>query len=146
MRAALILLLLALIAITCVSRAQTSAAIGGSVTDSSGAVVPDASVSLSNIETGARREAVSSGARSYAIPPLTAGKYRLTVKKDGFKPVTRDAVTLTTGESLELNFTLELGAVSETVSVTATTSILETRNAETGQLVEAKTIEDMPLG
>jgi hypothetical protein len=58
----------------------------------------------------------------------------------------RDGITLTTGQSLELNIRLELGAVAETVTVSAKVSLLETRSSDASQLVESQTIEDMPLG
>ena len=58
----------------------------------------------------------------------------------------RDAINLTTGQSMELNIVLELGAMAETVTVSARASLLETRNADAGQLVESQSIEDMPLG
>jgi hypothetical protein len=68
------------------------------------------------------------------------------VEHTGFKRFENTGITLTTGQSLELNVSLELGAVAESVQVTGGAQILETRTSDVGQLVEAKTIEDMPLG
>ncbi len=126
--------------------AQTTAQINGAVTDSSGGTVALAEVSVTNLSTGARRETATAERGYFSLPLLPSGSYRLTVRKDGFKPLTRQGITLTTGQSLELNITLEIGSISEAISVVATSSILETRSSDAGQFVEAKTIENMPLG
>jgi hypothetical protein len=125
---------------------QTTAQINGAVSDSSGGRIAGAEVSVTNTATGARRETETAAEGHFSVPLLPSGSYRVTVRKDGFKPLTRQGITLTTGQSLELNITLDVGAVTEAISVAATASILETRNSDVGQFVEAKTIENMPLG
>ena len=125
---------------------QTSAQINGAVTDTSGGSVAGAEVSVSNAATGARRETATAEQGYFSVPLLPAGSYRVTIRKDGFKPLTRQNITLSTGQSLELNVVLEVGSTSEAISISATASNLETRSSDAGQFFEAKTIENMPLG
>lgn len=101
---------------------------------------------MRNLATGTPSTVTSNDSGFYALRALPIGRYTLTVEKAGFKKLVRTNMTLTTGQSLELNLTLEVGAVTESISVVATASSIETRSSDVSQLVEAKTIEDMPIG
>lgn len=125
---------------------QTDATISGVVSDKTGAAIPDAEVTATQLETSRATIVRSNEAGFYSLRPLPIGTYVLSVKLDGFKVHRQDGVVLTTGQSLELNVAMEPGAVSDAVTVTAEVPLLESRTAEASQLIESKTIEDMPMG
>src|ERR1019366_3036816 len=130
-----------------VCRAQSpQATIAGTVTDSQRAVISGAEVTAINVSTGTRTPTRTNESGYYTLNFLPIGEYELVVVHPGFRGYDRKGITLTTGQTLELNFSLELGAVAESVSVSARTSILQTMNSDVNQLVESKSIEDMPLG
>src|SRR5215472_6305928 len=124
--------------------AQT-ARITGRVTDRTGAVVPGASVTVTNSETGAERKVTANEEGYYAAPLLLPGEYRVTVEHAGFKPITRAGVKLDVDQRAELDFVLEVGGVSERVEVTAAASQLNTVEGSQGQVIENRRVVDLPL-
>jgi hypothetical protein len=127
--------------------AQSSqATISGTITDLQGAGVPGVDVTASNAATGAVYRARSNDSGFYSLQALPIGSYSVAAEKAGFKRFVQSDLVVTTGQQLELNFRLEVGAVTESVTVTGQTSLLETRTSDQGQLLEAKAVEDMPLG
>jgi hypothetical protein len=129
----------------CPAQSQ-QATIAGTVTDAQQAAIVDAEVVAVNSATGVRTPTRTNEAGYYTLNFLPIGDYELLVTHTGFRSYVRKPVALSTGQTLQLNITLELGAVSESVSVSATASTLQTMNSDINQLVESKTIEDMPLG
>src|SRR5688572_12408032 len=109
------LLLLALVAASALV-AQT-AQITGRVTDGSGAVVAGARVTVINSETGVRREVESNQDGYYSAPLLARGAYNVQAQQAGFKEIARTGLTLDEGQTLRLDFALEIGQVSERVEV-----------------------------
>jgi hypothetical protein len=93
--------------------AQTSSGVTGVVTDSSDAVVPEARVLVVNVDTGTERSTQTNEAGYFNQPFLTPGNYRITVEKEGFKPTVRTNVRLEVNQMARLDFSLELGAVTE---------------------------------
>ena len=124
--------------------AQT-AQISGRVTDGSGAVVPATSITVTNAATNIARSTQTNTDGYYAVPLLPPGAYRLNVEQQGFRPITRSGITLEVDQRAELNFTLEIGAASEKVEVTADAVRLNTVEASQGQVIENRRIVDMPL-
>ncbi len=122
------------------------ASISGVVTDAQGAVIAGAKVEARNTSTGVITAAESNPSGFYSLRFLPIGEYEVTVEHPGFRRYVRKGMLLTTGQDLGLDVSLELGAVTESVNVTTAVSTLETRTSDVGQLVETKTIEDMPLG
>ncbi|MBI3684434.1 MAG: carboxypeptidase regulatory-like domain-containing protein [Acidobacteria bacterium] len=120
--------------------------ITGMVTDAQGGLVPASEVAAVHTSTGVRTAVRTNQEGIYSLRPLPIGNYEITVEHSGFKRFVRRSITLTTGQALELNVQLELGAVAESIAVSAAASILETRTSDVSQLVETRTIEDMPLG
>ncbi len=120
--------------------------ISGVVSDPQGAVIPGVEVVATAAATGVKMATRTNEAGFYSLRPVPIGDYVLSANLEGFRRHVREGINITTGQSLELNITLEIGAVAETVTVTARTSMLETRSSEASQLVESQTIEDMPLG
>src|ERR687888_325782 len=101
--------LVVLAALTARTPAQTQGEITGVITDSSGAVVPDAAVTVTNVATGAVRRVVSNEAGVYNFPALQPGVYTVRVEKAGFKAVTHPEVRLEIQQVARLDFTLEVG-------------------------------------
>jgi len=125
---------------------STGASLSGTVVDPLGAAVPVALVTAVNAQTGVRLSAMTNPAGFYSLRPLAIGKYMVEIEKAGFRRERYNDVELTTGQAGELNARLEVGSTSESVTVTERPSLLDTRSSEGSQLIEAKTIEDMPLG
>lgn len=120
--------------------------VSGAVTDAQGAVIPRAAVVVLHLDTGVRAATPTNAAGFYSHRSLAIGRYRLTCEADGFRSYVRDGLTLTAGLDLEIDIQLEVGAVADSVTVTAAASLLDTRSSSSGQLVENRTIRDIPLG
>lgn len=127
------------------SAQATSASISGRVTDPSGASVPDAQVSASNLDTGLKRDTRTNEQGNYSVPLLPPGSYRVTVTKQGFRPISRSGVTLTVDQAARLDFILEVGAVTETVEVVAAAPLLDQDTSALGQIIDNSKIVNIPL-
>jgi hypothetical protein len=137
-----LLLLLA----TTVAFGQTDrGSIRGTVFDPSGAVVPGASVTVTNTATGVAAAAISTGAGTYNVPALQSGTYNIEVKQAGFKNLVRENITVSAGNVTGLDLTLALGNTAETVVVTAEAPLLQTETASTGTSVDNRAYVDLPL-
>jgi hypothetical protein len=124
--------------------AQT-AQITGRVTDATGAVVPGATVTVTNVATGAERRVVTNETGYYTVPLLPPGEYRIALEQKGFKPITQSGVVLQVDQRAELNFTLEVGTLTESVEVAAGIAQLNTVEASRGQVIENRRIVELPL-
>src|ERR1700761_2759898 len=99
--------------------AQVSAVLSGTITDQSGAVVPNAVITASNTETGASRETVADGAGRYQMSFLPAGQYQIHAKKTGFTEAVRTGVQLLVNQSATVDFSLRVGESTQQVTVNA---------------------------
>ena len=124
--------------------AQT-ATITGRVTDPTGAVIPGTKITVTNEATGVSRTVETNETGYYTVPLLPPGQYRIDVEQEGFKPVTRTGIVLEVDQRAEINFTLEIGAITEQVEVTAAAMQLNTVDASQGQVIENQRIVDLPL-
>ncbi len=124
---------------------ETTGGIVGTVKDSSGSVITGAVVTSVNIETDVQSQTTTDERGNYEFPLLRAGRYRLSVEAPGFQRLVRPEVIVNTTERVRLDLTLQVGAVSETVTVTAETPLLQSEKATVGQVVEQRTIESIPL-
>ena len=107
------------------SLAQTTAAqLGGRITDQTGAVVADATVVVTNSSTGIKTDTNSNDQGNFAAPLLEPGTYEISVQKTGFRPVKRSGVILHVNQTARIDFKLELGAVTESISVNADAPLL----------------------
>lgn len=122
-----------------------TAQLSGRITDSAGAVVPGAQVTLTNLGSGLKREAETNEEGTYFIPLVPLGDYEIAVRKPGFKPLTRTGLTLNVNQSAGVDFTLETGQVTEEVRITEAAPIVETQSSSIGQLIDRNMIEGMPL-
>ncbi|MEP7367782.1 MAG: carboxypeptidase-like regulatory domain-containing protein, partial [Acidobacteriota bacterium] len=124
--------------------AQT-ASVTGRVTDASGAVIPAATVVVVNQGTGLDRTTATNQSGYYTFSLLQPGKYQMRVESQGFKTVTRSGLVFETDQRAELNFAMEIGAVTEQIEVTANVAQLNTVEASRGQVIENRRIVEMPL-
>lgn len=120
-------------------------AIVGQVTDSAGAVISGAKVTVREENTGITNTVTASSTGNYTISPLKLGTYTLTVEKEGFKTTQRQHIEVTIQSRLEVNIPMEVGAVTQTVQVDSTAPLLETQTAAIQQLVEERAINNLPL-
>ena len=123
---------------------ETRATVSGRITDSTGAIVPGASVRLVHMATNVSRTTVSNDSGNYSAPLLEIGTYQVTAEKQGFRRFGQE-IELRTGDALELNMSLEVGALSESITITAETPLLETASSSVGQVVDSKRIADLPI-
>lgn len=121
------------------------ATITGRVTDPSGAAVPTAAVAVRNIETNESAATSTDDGGNYTVPFLRPGNYTVSVEASGFKKVSREGLTLNVGQTAAINITLEVGAVSDQVTVTAETPMLETAKADRGTVIDNLRVTELPL-
>jgi hypothetical protein len=127
------------------SAQEITGSITGTVSDNTGSVVPGANLLALNLDTAAEYRVATNDAGEYLLPLLRAGRYRLTVERSGFQRYLVDEVRVNTSERLRLDVTLTVGAVTETVSVTAVSPLLQSEQVTIGHVVEGRTITSIPL-
>jgi hypothetical protein len=119
--------------------------IEGTVLDANGAVVPNATVTVKNVETGVEREVKTDESGFYRVPLLPLGTYRITVEAPNFKRLVREGVSLTTGQTATIDVMLEAGEVKETVTVTSDAPIADVGKIELGRVMNTREVENLPL-
>ena len=126
--------------------AQTDqGAITGIVQDPSGAVIPNAQISVTNIDTGLVLQSTTNAGGVFVFSPLKIGNYTLTASASGFEKVRHENLRVDIQQHLNVNFTLQPGSVSETVNVTSAAPLLQTQDAAVGQVISTRSINDTPL-
>jgi Carboxypeptidase regulatory-like domain len=130
---------------TAQAQAQAAAAINGTVHDTSGAIIPDASVVLHNNGTNLDRPASTNSVGAYVLRDIQPGNYDLRVSKDGFTTSVQSNINLDVNQTVTYDFTLKTGSVKETVTVQATAASLETSTSELGVAIVRKEVNDLPL-
>ncbi len=119
--------------------------ITGRITDPGGAIVPGAHVTITESGTGVSRTTESNSEGYYTAPSLLPGEYSLAVDHQGFKLIVRPGLQLQVDQTLRVDFTLEVGAVSEKIVVQEQAPLLETETPSVGQVVQSKQIVNLPL-
>jgi hypothetical protein len=143
----ILLLLLAACASTSILSAQAvNATLLGTVTDTTGAAVPNAKVTATETATGVPRIAQTNESGNYSFPNLPPGVYSVTVEQTGFKKASRANIDVVVDTTARVDLRLEPGNISETIEVTATTPELQTDRADTGSKIETAQAASMPLG
>jgi hypothetical protein len=122
---------------------SSTGAMRGTVKDAQG-VIPGATVALVNEANGTSRETVTNEAGEYSFPALEPSTYSVRVAVPGFRTFERKGVRVSTQANVGLDIQLEVGALEETITVTADAPLIETTNASTGGVVDQKTIESIP--
>src|SRR5580704_15738556 len=139
------LCLLMLLACPPRAAAQVSAAISGVVTDASGSVISAASVTAKNLETAGVRTTATDAAGRYRLLELAVGAYEVTVAKDGFQTTVRGGIHLVVGQHANLDFSLQVGAVTEQVTVTGEVSPVNATTTDISGLVGEEQVKNLPL-
>jgi hypothetical protein len=124
--------------------AQTSGQISGHVSDSTGAVIPQVTVSLTNLATGVPRSTITTSAGDYTFPDVQPGTYNLQATHPDFKTDTA-SVEVQVQQSLRQDFTLQVGLVTQSVTVEASAALLQSDNPTLGTVVPTQTVSEMPL-
>ncbi len=127
------------------ARAQVGTAINGTVRDASGAVIPDAKVTLRNSATKLDLVTTTNSAGAYGFPSVQPGNYELRVSKQGFNAAVESDVTVVVNQIATYDVTMKTGSVTETVTVQATTNEVETTSAELGVAIVKAEVNDLPL-
>ena len=125
---------------------QTSSTLVGSVLDQSGGTVPNATITATETRTGVSRSTVTTADGVYNLPYLTPGTYRVEISAQGFKKVVRENVELSVSSTVRVDVSLEPGAVTETVTVTAEAPALQTDRAEVARNFTTQNVTELPLG
>jgi hypothetical protein len=140
------ILLVSFIAVSTVMWAQEfRGTISGRVMDQQQALVPGVKIVATETETGAKFSTTSNADGSYVLPFLPPGPYSVSAEAAGFKRYVNSNIRVTTNEREQLDITLEVGAVEQSVTITAESSMLETATASTGQVINTRQIENMPI-
>ena len=126
------------------AQSGTSSAIAGTVADVSGAALPNANVSATDVDTGAVRTEETNGDGQFLFSQVNPGNYTVTVRASGFATQTSRPVAVEVGRTITLNFNLTVRAATQTVEVTAQQALLSLENPNTSTTLEAKTIAKLP--
>ena len=127
------------------SHGQSTAGIRGRITDSSGAVIPHAQVTIRNEKTGVEKKAETTGSGDFSAPFLDVGVYDVIVEAPGFKTVEKTALNVATEQTTDASFTLVPGGTGETVTINASADVLDYDKADRGDIVDAKRIAELPV-
>lgn len=125
--------------------AQTSATVSGTVSDSTGAVVQGAAVTVTDVDTGALRSVTTDAAGRYQVTLLPVGDYEVRASKTGFSDEVRKGIDLVVGQAATVDFKLSVGQSSQTVTVNGDAPLVDTTTADVSGLVGGQQIRDLPL-
>ena len=123
----------------------TTGSIVGTVADASGAVVPRAAVTITNVDTGISIKTTTDTSGNYVATSLREGHYAVTVEATGFKKSERTGITLNVQDRLGVNFILDVGQITDTIEVSSSAPLLQTDTSYLGQVVTSQNIVDLPL-
>jgi hypothetical protein len=140
-------LVMALALVPTIAWAQaTRGSLVGTVTDTSGSAVPGATVTITEVDTNIVTTGVSNENGAYTFPNLKDGRYRVATELTGFKKIVRENVQVDVNTTIRVDFKLEVGDLSETLTVTSETPALQTDRTDTGRIIQGEQIAAMPLG
>lgn len=137
-----------ILAATSLAPAQTStgtSTVVGTVTDSTGAMIPGVHIKVLNTGSDFLSETVSTAEGAYFVPNLSPGTYRITFETNGFKTLVREGLQLRLGETPRIDVQLEVGNVSDSVKVTGLAPLLETETSSSGQIMEGESVVKIPV-
>jgi len=125
--------------------AQATGRIGGTVTDSTGAVVPGAGIACKNLDTGISRTTETNASGIFELPDLPIGQYELSFTKQGFRTHKTDKVALVTGQTLDMKIQLQVGDSSQSVTVTGEAPLVQSASSSVEASVTEAQMQDLPL-
>ncbi|HEX5284899.1 MAG TPA: carboxypeptidase regulatory-like domain-containing protein, partial [Bryocella sp.] len=123
---------------------STTGSIYGTITDSTGAILPGANITVSNVATGQNAIRKSDSQGNYTFPTLVPGKYSVTAQHEGFETQTQANLTLDANQNVHASFALSAGAVDQTVTVEAGAALVDTRGSQIAETIDQQRIEDLP--
>ena len=123
---------------------SANATISGRVVDASGAVLPNATVTVRNSDTNVSKNTQSNGEGIYSIPNLPPGNYVITAEFPGMNKLERSGATLRVGDRVTLDLTMEVGAQTQQIAVTAEAALLRTEDSQSGLVIENRRIQELP--
>ncbi|HUS07987.1 MAG TPA: TonB-dependent receptor [Bryobacteraceae bacterium] len=123
----------------------TTASLGGTVLDASGAAVPQSTVTILNKDTGFTKTGTSADDGSFIFPGLPVGNYRLTIEKTGFSTYVQEGIQLTVNQAASQTATLQVGSGTQAITITADAAMLNTQMATISQLVSERQVTSLPL-
>lgn len=129
----------------CAFAQEFRATLTGRVTDPSSAAIPNAAVAVRNLETNESAAAFTDSQGSYTVPLLRPGTYSVSVQLQGFKTYSRSGIVLNVGQTATINISLEMGNVSEQVTVTGEIPLLETAKSDRGAVIDNEQVREFPL-
>lgn len=124
---------------------QTTADVVGTITDSSNAIIPGAKVTILSLDTGETKTVVSAGSGDYTFTALNPGIYKLSVSAPSFKSFEVEHIRLAAGDHFRANAQMQLGQVSETVTVESNSSSLQTESSAVNTTLPERAVQDLPL-
>jgi hypothetical protein len=119
--------------------------ITGTVQDPANAMVPNATVTATNTDSGAEFRTVTTGTGNYTIPSLPAGMYKLTVEVSGFKKFNQEGIQVQVAQTDRVDVTLQVGATTELITITAAAPLLKTESGEQSTVITSERINELPL-
>ncbi len=134
-----------LILVTLAGAQVSTGALNGTVLDSSGSVLPAATVTLTNIDTGAQRTTVTTSTGTYVLPQVPPGRYNLAVTKKGFAAAKEINIPIAVNQTATINLTLKVGSTEQSVTVEANAAAVETATAGLGTVISQQQVTDLPL-
>ena len=144
-RKLLLIVLLLLVSVALQAQQANNAILVGVISDSTGAFLPGATVTATHVATNTSVDILTDERGQYRTPPLRIGDYELTVRLDGFRTFVRRGVVLNIGDVRNVDATLDIGAIAETVTVDATPPPLNTSDSTVGTVITNEQIAALPL-
>jgi hypothetical protein len=143
----LLLSMICWLALPNLARAQAVAVaqVSGTVTDPTGATIPNAQVTMTETEKQAVRSSATDPSGNYVFPNLPVGPYTLEVRANGFKDYLQTGIVLVVNNNIQVNVTLQVGSISEKVEVVGATSLVETKENSVSSVIQQQAINDLPL-
>jgi hypothetical protein len=142
----LILLMFGVLALATSAGGQTtSGSIYGTIVDSSGAAVPHAAVTATNVQTNLAQTSASNQNGEYTFPVIDPGDYKVSSAMSGFQSQTQQGIRVDANQNVHVNFMLQIGSANTSITVEADTTLVDTRESQIGNTVDQKRIEDLPL-
>ena len=127
------------------AHSQVTSRVSGTVRDSTDAVITGVSVKLEDTRDGTVQTSVTNEAGRYAFPSVKVGTFRVTVEAAGFKKATTEMFQVNVNQTVDMDFRMEIGQVSDAVEVSSAAAILQTSDSQVGNLIETRTVVELPL-